>query len=642
MKNSMFDIKENEKGQLTFLGNKKDPYKMNWVEGNKNWGTIICSKGINVTCSRQFTLSGNLEECYRFENVSEFPIFLNKKDIGIYIPFNDDYESSAICMKQRCHTHIFCGGEASYVMALRMGGEGPHLGLQMTKGGISGYSIERREETEEKDEVVSNDRGDFIFHPQIYKLQPGETAEIRWELFWYDRQEEFENKLITEGKIPVIRTRQCTYFKGEKIEFQVLYGKKVKDTSIEIFCNKEKTEYSYQHREGLTSITCIFTPQNIGVHRFDIYIEDIKMRAAFYVCPDLYDLIENRCRFIAEKQQYHGSGESLDGAYLIYDNDENQIYYDHILHDHNAGRERVGMGVLIALWLQKKKDEFLEKSLNQYIKFVYRELYDRDTGTVYNDISHNLEWHRLYNYPWMAVFQLELYHLLRDEEYLKDACRTMMRYYLNGGDFFYAIGIPMKELISEMENAGMFQQSEELKAMFFKQADYIKKNSTIYPPSEVNYEQSIVAPAVSCLVQAFGLSKNEAYLKEAEEQLEILKLFNGRQPDYHQFENAVRHWDGYWFGKYKMLGDTYPHYWSVLTGVAYIQYAEETGMKKYNESAKASLRGCLNLFSEEGRASCAMVFPEYVNGEKAHFYDKWANDQDWALYYALKYETTIR
>ncbi len=57
----------------------------------------------------------------------------------------------------------------------------------------------------------------------------------------------------------------------------------------------------------------------------------------------------------------------------------------------------------------------------------------------------------------------------------------------------------------------------------------------------------------------------------------------------------------------------------------------------YEELAKASIRGCLNLFFADGMASCAMVYPDTVNGKKAHYYDPWANDQDWALYYAVKW-----
>ena len=90
-----------------------------------------------------------------------------------------------------------------------------------------------------------------------------------------------------------------------------------------------------------------------------------------------------------------------------------------------------------------------------------------------------------------------------------------------------------------------------------------------------------------------------------------------------------------------MFGDTYPHYWSVLTGVDFIQYEQATGDHSFREMARASLRGCLNLFAADGSASCAMVFPQTVNGKKGDFYDPWANDQDWALYYALKYEDVI-
>ena len=60
-------------------------------------------------------------------------------------------------------------------------------------------------------------------------------------------------------------------------------------------------------------------------------------------------------------------------------------------------------------------------------------------------------------------------------------------------------------------------------------------------------------------------------------------------------------------------------------------------LRETNHKAKASLRGCLNLFFIDGMASCAMVYPDTVNGKKAHYYDPWANDQDWALYYAVKW-----
>ena len=157
------------------------------------------------------------------------------------------------------------------------------------------------------------------------------------------------------------------------------------------------------------------------------------------------------------------------------------------------------------------------------------------------------------------------------------------------------------------------------------------------PYPHVSYEQSIVATAVSILLQAEKIEGKGIYLKEAKRQMKVLELFGGRQPDYHLYGNAVRHWDGYWFGKRRMYGDTFPHYWSVLSGVAYAQMYEVTGEENYRRKASSSFRGCLNLFGRDGSASCAMVFPKSVNGREAGYYDPWANDQDWALYYALKY-----
>jgi hypothetical protein len=39
---------------------------------------------------------------------------------------------------------------------------------------------------------------------------------------------------------------------------------------------------------------------------------------------------------------------------------------------------------------------------------------------------------------------------------------------------------------------------------------------------------------------------------------------------------------------------------------------------------------------EDGKASCAYIYPLTVNGKPGKFYDPYANDQDWALYYYLQ------
>ena len=68
----------------------------------------------------------------RIKNQGVKPYFTNDRDIRISFPVPDQYEDSTTCLTKRCHTHIFCGREISWVCALRMGGEAPHLGMVVT------------------------------------------------------------------------------------------------------------------------------------------------------------------------------------------------------------------------------------------------------------------------------------------------------------------------------------------------------------------------------------------------------------------------------------------------------------------------------------------------------------------------------
>lgn len=111
-------------------------------------------------------------------------------------------------------------------------------------------------------------------------------------------------------------------------------------------------------------------------------------------------------------------------------------------------------------------------------------------------------------------------------------------------------------------------------------------------------------------------------------------------PDIHLHEVAIRHWDGFWFGKRKRFGDTFPHYWSSLTGSIFSEYAKITTdsqeREKYSKKAENSLRGTLSMFLPDGSATCAYIYPVTVNGMRGKFADPYANDQDWGMYYALK------
>ena len=57
----------------------------------------------------------------------------------------------------------------------------------------------------------------------------------------------------------------------------------------------------------------------------------------------------------------------------------------------------------------------------------------------------------------------------------------------------------------------------------------------------------------------------------------LLEAFAGQQPDHRLHEVAIRHWDDYWFGKLKVYGDTFLHYWSTENGAAHALMAQATG-----------------------------------------------------------------
>src|SRR5699024_2101679 len=193
----------------------------------------------------------------------------------------------------------------------------------------------------------------------------------------------------------------------------------------------------------------------------------------------------------------------------------------------------------------------------------------------------------------------------------------------------YPIGLWFSKWLPSLEAELAENEFLTIKNLFKQHADQIIATDVYYPPFEVKYEQSIIAPAVATLLEAYAVFGENRYLEEAKKHLKLLELFEGYQPDYHLYHTAIRHWDGYWFGKNKMFGDTFPHYWSGLNGMIYLKFYELLGEKEYLTKANYSIRGVLSLISPDGKGSCAYLYPYTVNGKAGEFYDPMANDQDW-------------
>lgn len=609
---------------------QNDKYEMDWLRQDfpyaKVTGPEEFSYQVNTVRNGDVVRT---EICIR--NQGTKPYFTNDRDIRISFPVPDQYEDSRTCLTRRCRAHIFCGRDISWVCALRMGGEAPHLGMVVTEGSLAGYSIQRNLLRQ------SNDRGCFYLHPEGMEFMPGETKRISWVIFPHNGKEDFFQKAgIYNKKFVDVRADRYVLYPGELCTLSILPVFQAKEVSVDGTVLKSQENGTRTDRYTYT-----FKAEQAGEKRIEICVDGIKTFCRIFVQENVQTLARKRCEFIAGHQQYEKRG-ILDGAYLIYDNEEKRMIYTPE-NDFNGGRERMGMGVLIARFLQQKRPgEFpdLEKSLEKYMDYVKRELVDTKTGKVCNDAGRDDSYHRLYNLPWAATLFLEVYRLWKREQDLHTAYEIVRYFYMDGGTKFYPIQQPILLLVSEVNKVlgkKIFWKEayQILMDLFRKHADQLCECGINYPGSEVNYEQSIVAPAADVLLSVYILTGEKKYLEEGTRQIKILELFNGMQPDYHMNEVAIRHWDGYWFGKERYFGDTFPHYWSATTGVAFKLYGLIQHDEQWIKRGEAAIRGVLPMFFTDGSASCAYVYPMSVNDRKAGFFDPYANDQDWGLYYNL-------
>lgn len=92
-----------------------------------------------------------------------------------------------------------------------------------------------------------------------------------------------------------------------------------------------------------------------------------------------------------------------------------------------------------------------------------------------------------------------------NKQYLKDGygtLRALVRYFKHG---FYCINIPTYGYTLLKEN-GFTAEADTLLNDFKSMADVFCENGPNYPTSEVNYEQSIVAPSIIHLLNVYMLT----------------------------------------------------------------------------------------------------------------------------------------
>lgn len=581
---------------------------------------------LEVTVTRR--IAGDaLQERFVFRNVGDAAIDLGGASgrLAIYTPFNDNYTNTADVLEHRCHAHIWTGGASSWVAMMRMGGRGPHLGLVLTEGSLDSYSIEGRETA-----TSSNTRGTVLLHPLIGKLEPGQGSAVEWKLFWHTGWEDFFSQAVRRSSQMVrINASRWTALPGEAVELS-FEGQLGRSPRISV----NATDLSLS--QAGTGWKAVLPPQPMGELKLTLTHGDgLRSRLVLNSVPALETLVEARVRFITEKQQWAKPGDGWDGAYIVYDNDVDAMVRTPPgpKSDRNEARERLGMGVLVARWLRDGNNSSpVRASLDRYYRFVCDRL-QRSDGFVLDGVGSTRK--RLYNWPWAMHLHLEMAALTGASEPLDAFVRTIDSFYREGGADFYPIGLPVKQGLDALKTAGREGSHRRVLDLIVAHGQALARRGVAYPPSEVNFEQAIVAPAAILLLELFEVTGDRAWVRHAEPHLQLLALFEGRQPDHRLHGVSIRHWDGYWFGKSLMWGDTFPHYWSSLNALAWDGYARATGSDTWARRADDTMRANYSLFTAAGRASAAYIYPKTVDGRPGQHADAYANDQDWALVHAL-------
>lgn len=347
-------------GGLKLFADPLDADGMNWVEGARTFGeiyrgtlqscivrnvsacaenggeeaavmqSVYLTKHLKITVTR--TAGSTYKERYVFENATADDVFFSRGAAGIYVTLNDSYEAASVCMKRHCTAHVWCGGETSYINAVKMGEYPRSLALILTEGAIDSYGVERDLSQ------ISNDRGDFILYLPPFHLKKGESTAIAFEMRFYPYGNDSFKALLSEKNVPVVEAENYTLIQGEKIEFTVnrpdakvrllsfaasqnfggaqcapggTRGAQTAATNAEKNTGTPKSLHT-ESKNGKTYVT--YVPEAAGEYVFAIEAAGKRAKAEFFVQIPLDRLIENRVKFIIENQQFSSAGRETCSA----------------------------------------------------------------------------------------------------------------------------------------------------------------------------------------------------------------------------------------------------------------------------------------------------------------------------------------
>jgi hypothetical protein len=549
--------------------------------------------GLQLRVTRE--LGASWRERYALRNTAAAPVTVGCW--GICTPWRDLYASAADALERAVHAHVHAGGAYSYVLAEPMDGAGPVLGLALREGELWAYSIESREPTE----TGSNARGHILLHatdaaraPHAFggqpepAIAPGGELVLAWELAWH--------------------ADRAAFVAAHPAPFEV-------------------PELVAEGDHGET------------------YVQRGRSRVAIARHAPLGEVVRGRVRFILDHQRATHRAGAAAGALLPYDTERGLTVPGAGWNDLSDGRERLGMGLLLqeALRHGHAEDPGATAEAAAAFRCFVTDCLLTETHELRADSHRPGASPRLYDVPWLV--------LLLAEHDPDRALAALRGFYARGGERFLAIGagLAARELAAALRAGGRDDEAAEVDGLLCGHAHASIAAGDDLPAHEVNYEQSMVAPLLEILCAARASTAEPAEHAELDEaiahRLPWLLAFGGPQPHARLRDIAIRHWDGYWFGREMLWGDTFPHHWSALTanvllmlpGPVAAAFERERGEPP---AALARRIYAANLidFAPDGTATAAFVFPSCVSGRAAHRADPLANDQDWTLYWPLLFE----
>ena len=627
-----------------------DDFNMNWIRGDYPWGSVlgmntyqvdktsrgVYVKGINedrtlgVTIER-YAADGKYCEVYVFENLSDSDNVLLNDTVGIVFPYNDLFDKKENMIHTRCNSHIWCADDVCNIQSVKLDGKSPYLVQRATCGSFSGYGLLCDISAAQN---ASHDRGNIVLYPKECVLNRGESVSFAFDFYFSDERE----------PISYITADRYSGFIGDRFSISIHWYEKIESLCGEV-CG-ERISFQIDGDRATPSIKF----DSVGEKTVNLEINGKNTFICLNILESIDDILERRVRFITEKQQYEGEDQRLNGAYLIYDRESDSQYYNPNFSDHNCARERLSMGTLVAASLARKYDAEVADSLKKHRAFVEREILDVQTGYVKNGIDDSTM--RLYNFPWVSTYYLEWYRFSGETECLRIAARVLNKYYELGGSEQESPCIEAFEILEYLKKEEFYAEYEQLKNEFILHADSIYARRTKSSSAEVSCANGMMNLMCTFLAQVYLLTDDRKYLMYMGDLLKISESFYDRQPDYRMYGIALRYWDMYWFGKKQSYGDTYPQWLSVLTAQMYY-FCDLAMGTDHSRFIKDNLLGnCCTYFSD-GFAACGYLYPKKItvfasdpdtknenrplgvwDGKR---YDEFANDQDWSLYYAVKY-----